>query len=223
MLACRCNGITLRLCFEFGSLGGIAVAANRTTVVLQCYPNSNIIATDIISSPESWLGGHDVRCVVRSSHQPCTARSHCASAPTCPAGFVPCRAVGSRYTNAAECVRSLWTASLLRSASRLSAQPCRLQHRFDPLCSLVDQPSAAFPIPPPSDAAHERRCWSLVGADLAADLDAHTARRSFGVSLGGVDGSIYSGAVHAATASLPIDSPVSVGTCRVRFALIGLS
>ena len=83
------------------------------------------------------------------------------------------------------------------------------------MCSLVDQPSAAFPIPPPSDAAHERRCWSLVGADLAADLDAHTARRSFGVSLGGVDGSIYSGAVHAAIASLPIDSPVSVGACRV--------
>ncbi len=84
--------------FEFGSLGGIVVAANRTTVVLQCYPNSDIIATDIISSPESWLGGHDVRCVVPSSHQPCTARSHCASAPTCPAVFVPCRAVGSRYT-----------------------------------------------------------------------------------------------------------------------------
>ena len=56
--------------FEFGSLGGIVVAANRTTVVLQCYPNSNIIATDIISSPESWLGGHDVRCVVRSSMNP---------------------------------------------------------------------------------------------------------------------------------------------------------
>ena len=78
------------------------------------------------------------------------------------------------------------------------------------MCSLVDEPSVAFPLPPLSDAAHERRCWSLVGADLAADLDAHTARRSLGVGLGGVDGSIYSGAVQSAIASLPITLPVRV-------------